>query len=92
MPRPLNLADVLEAISDAVPDPTVRGEGKNSGTRYALPGKGQLPLVRAIQVLKQHGYEGWLMFEHEKHWLPEIEEPEVAFPAFIEWVRPLIGR
>jgi sugar phosphate isomerase/epimerase len=73
-------------LKDAIADATHK-----EGWRYAVPGKGELPLVRAIDILKQHRYDGWLMFEHEKHWLPEIEEPEVAFPAFIAWARPLIA-
>jgi sugar phosphate isomerase/epimerase len=79
-------------LSDSIADPAVRGEGKEGGRRYAAPGQGQLPLAHSINILKQHGYDGWLMFEHEKHWLPEIEEPEVAFPAFMAWARPLIGK
>jgi sugar phosphate isomerase/epimerase len=76
-------------ISDNNPDPSVSTADK--GGKYALPGKGKLPLGHAIGVLKQNGYDGWLMFEHEKHWLPNIEEPEVAFPAFIQWIRPILG-
>jgi sugar phosphate isomerase/epimerase len=79
-------------ISDSVSDAKTQGESKEGGRRYALPGEGQLPLAHAIEVLKRNRYDGWLMFEHEKHWLPEIEEPEIAFPAFIKWVRPLIGQ
>jgi sugar phosphate isomerase/epimerase len=73
-------------LKDAMADPTHK-----EGWRYAIPGKGQLPLAHAIGILKQHGYDGWLMFEHEKHWLPDIEEPEVAFPAFIQWIRPILA-
>lgn len=59
------------------------------GWRYTLPGEGQLPLAEAIRLLKSHGYAGWLQFEHEKRWHPELLEPEVAFPAFVRWVRSL---
>jgi len=60
------------------------------GWHYVLPGTGQLPLAEAIALLKQAGYDGWIMFEHEKRWHPELPDPEVAFPAFVRWVKPLV--
>jgi sugar phosphate isomerase/epimerase len=61
------------------------------GWRYVIPGTGQLPLVPAIALLKAKGYNGWLVFEHEKRWHPELLEPQDIFPAFVEWARPLVG-
>jgi sugar phosphate isomerase/epimerase len=76
-------------VKDAVYDPT-HPEAMTDGWRYVLPGQGQLPLVEAIDVLKQNGYAGWILFENEKRWHPNLAEPEVAFPAFASWVEPLI--
>ena len=45
----------------------------------------------AIALLKDNGYDGWIMFEHEKRWHPELEDPAVIFPQFVGWARPLIG-
>jgi sugar phosphate isomerase/epimerase len=75
-------------VKDAVEDAAAGGDG----WRYVLPGTGVLPLAAAIGLLRQHGYDGWLLFEHEKRWHPTLPEPEVAFPAFVQWVRPLIGK
>ena len=61
------------------------------GWRYVPPGTGQLPLAEAIALLKKNGYTGWLMFEHEKRWHPELPEPDVVFPVFVKWIRPLIA-
>jgi sugar phosphate isomerase/epimerase len=61
------------------------------GWRYVAPGTGQLPLAEAIALLKAHGYDGWLLFEHEKRWHPDLPEPEEMFPKFVAWVRPLIA-
>jgi len=58
---------------------------------YVLPGEGQLPLAEAIRLLHQHGYDGWLLFEQEKRWIPSLTEPEVSFPAFAKWARALIA-
>jgi sugar phosphate isomerase/epimerase len=77
-------------LKDAAYDPE-HAQAMEDGWRYVLPGTGQLPLVEAITLLKHHGYDGWLMFEHEKRWHPELPEPEIAFPAFVKWIVPLIS-
>ena len=77
-------------VKDAVYDPD-HEQAMQDGWHYVLPGEGQLPLAEAIALLKQHGYDGWVMFEHEKRWHPDLQEPEVAFPAFVKWIRPLIS-
>jgi len=65
-------------------------DGKKVGWRYVLPGTGDLPLAESIALLKANGYNGWLLCEHEKRWHPELMEPEVIFPAFVQWAKKLI--
>ena len=77
-------------VKDAVYDPQ-HAQAMRDGWRYVPPGAGQLPLEEAIALLKGHGYDGWIMFEHEKRWHPELAEPEEIFPIFPTWVRPLLG-
>jgi sugar phosphate isomerase/epimerase len=84
-------------IKDAVFDPnhpqamSENFDGKVVvGWRYTIPGSGQLPLAEAIALLKSKGYDGWLMFEHEKRWHPDLLEPEDILPAYANWVRTLI--
>jgi len=74
-------------VKDAVYEPKHELAMKD-GWRYMLPGKGQLPLPEALALLKQNGYDGWVVFEHEKRWHPTLPEPEEAFPAFMKWIRP----
>jgi len=45
-------------------------------------GAGDLPLVEILTRFKRDGYNGYLSFEWEKRWNPEIEEPERAFPQY----------
>ncbi len=73
-------------IKDAVYDPQ-HELAMDDGWHYVMPGTGQLPLAEAIHLLQKNGYSGWLQFEHEKRWHPELLEPEVVFPAFAKWVR-----
>ncbi|MCP4168612.1 MAG: sugar phosphate isomerase/epimerase [Chloroflexi bacterium] len=76
-------------VKDAVYNRT-HPKAMEDGWRYVLPGQGELPLADALTLLKRNGYDGWILFEHEKRWRPNLPEPEVAFPAFVEWVRPLL--
>jgi sugar phosphate isomerase/epimerase len=49
--------------------------------------QGDVPLVEVLRLLSSGGYDGWIAFEWEKRWHPEIEEPEVALPDFIRVLR-----
>ncbi len=76
-------------IKDAVYG-TGHEHAMDDGWRYVESGTGQLPLAEAICLLKHQGFDGYLIFEHEKRWHRELPEPEEIFPKFISWVRPLI--
>jgi len=83
-------------LKDAVyvpADPTAsKGEfGNGSGWRDVFAGEGDLPLAECIAILKRNNYTGWLLYEYEKHWQPQLPDPEIAFPKFIEWIKPLIA-
>lgn len=77
-------------IKDAVFQPE-HPLAMGDGWRYVLPGEGTLPLAEGVQLLLANGYEGWFNFEHEKRWHPELEEPEVVFPAYVRWARRVMG-
>lgn len=57
------------------------------GPRYCVVGEGDVPLEEVLRLLHAGGYDGWLSFEWEKKWHPEIEEPEVALPAYVRNMR-----
>ncbi len=61
------------------------------GWRYTLPGAGMLPLKEAVEELIASGYSGWMVFEHEKRWHPNLPKPELAFAAFTRWARGELG-
>jgi glucosamine-6-phosphate deaminase len=50
-----------------------------------LPGEGDVPATRTLAWLREAGYDGWISFEWEKRWHPEIAPPEVALPRFVRW-------
>lgn len=53
----------------------------------ALTGEGNFPLGEIVTVMNKIKYHGFVSFEWEKKWHPEIEPPEVAIPHFAEWFR-----
>lgn len=66
---------------------------KGGKIRYVPVGQGDIPLIDAIKSLREIGYQGFLTFEWEKRWHPDLEEPEVVFPHFSTtlqaWLRGL---
>lgn len=75
-------------VKDAVYDPDQENAMKD-GWKYVPPGTGQLPLEKALNLLKERGYEGYVMFEHEKRWHPTLPEPEDIMPMFVNWFKGL---
>jgi sugar phosphate isomerase/epimerase len=60
------------------------------GHQLCLPGTGDIPITETVEVLSKGGYTGYYAFEWEKKWHPEIEEPETAFPAYIEFMNNIL--
>lgn len=58
------------------------------GTLVML-GEGEYPLLDAFKALKRMKFNGYVSIEWEKAWHPEIEDPEVALPQAIEYMKRL---
>ncbi len=57
-----------------------------SGTvEYVLTGQGEFPFDAMFAALDTVHYEGFLSFEWEKLWHPELAPPDVALPHFMNW-------
>ena len=54
-----------------------------------LAGRGSVSFAETLGVIETLNYDGYVSFEWEKYWHPEIEEPEVALPDFISAIRKL---
>ena len=77
-------------IKDAVYEPE-HPQSMGDGWRYVLPGTGKVPIGECVRLLRAAGYDGWLVFEHEKRWVPSLAEPEEAFPAYARWARSVLA-
>jgi sugar phosphate isomerase/epimerase len=64
-----------------IKDSTVFNE---KGFDIELLGEGIVPVADCIALLKSGGYDGYLSFEWEKFWNPDIPEPEVAIPHYVK--------
>ena len=65
-----------------------------AGSEHWLPvlaGDGRVSFAEAVATLGALNYDGFVSFEWEKFWHPEIEEPEIALPDFINAIRELVG-
>lgn len=63
-------------------------------SEYWLPvlvGQGNVSFAETLAVIEKSQYDAYVSFEWEKYWHPEIEEPDVALPNFINAVRNLTG-
>ena len=64
-----------------------------TGSEHWLPvlaGNGRVSFSEAVAVIRELNYDGFVSFEWEKYWRPEIEAPEVALPDFINAIRNLV--
>ena len=52
-----------------------------------LPGEGVVPMGDIYRTLVADGYSGWYSLEWEKMWHPELPEPEVAFPLYVDYMK-----
>ena len=61
-----------------------------SGSEHWLPvlaGTGRVSFAEVVAALADLNYDGFVSFEWEKYWHPEIEAPEIALPDFINAYR-----
>lgn len=59
--------------------------------KYVLTGRGTVPVKKQIEALQSIGYTGYLCFEWEKVWHPDLEEPEIAIADYADVVRGYLG-
>lgn len=62
-----------------------------TGFDLKLMGQGRLPVREFVAFLTKVGYDGYVSFEWEKAWHPEIEEPEVALPQYADYMTRLLA-
>lgn len=61
-----------------------------TGFDLVLTGTGNVDIDGFFAFLHGVDYDGYVSFEWEKAWHPDIEEPEVAIPHFAEYAKKLV--
>jgi sugar phosphate isomerase/epimerase len=54
---------------------------------FAFVGEGVVPVREMIEILKTNGWEGFLSFEWERGWHPEIAACDLAFPSYVSYMK-----
>lgn len=84
------IEDAARIVSPYLAHVHLRDARPNEGFEHWLPvlaGRGNVSFAKTVKALEGIGYDGYISFEWEKYWQPQIEEPEVAFPDFIEAIQ-----
>jgi sugar phosphate isomerase/epimerase len=71
-------------IKDGRPNPAA---ARPEEWALTLLGEGAVPVPAILRLLADGGYTGQLSVEWEKHWHPELEEPELALPQHARVLR-----
>lgn len=69
---------------------SARNDASDTGADFKLIGEGDIPIHEVLSDLYAGGYHGWITFEWEKYWHPEIEEPEIAVPQFMNAITTMM--
>ena len=81
-----SIVDAAREIGPYLAHVHLRDARAVKGEEHWLPvlaGAGDVSFDEAVKALNNLDYDGYVSFEWEKYWHPEIEEPEVALPNFV---------
>ncbi len=71
-------------VKDSVPT-------ADGGHQYVFLGEGDVPVKTMLDLLVAGGYTGYAILEWEKRWIPDLPEPELAFPQYVAKMREWLG-
>lgn len=78
-----DITNVYDALKPYLYHVHLKDAKKNEGKLdYVFLGKGDVPIMSAIELLAKNNYKGYYSFEWEKLWHPEIADPAEAFADF----------
>ena len=58
----------------------------DDATHFNLIGEGSLPVGSMMQALSSIDYDGFLSLEWKPEWMPDLTDPEVIFPHFVNYM------
>jgi len=90
-----SITDAADVVGPYLRHVHLRDARAVTGSDHWLPvlaGKGSVSFDEAVAALESLNYTGFISFEWEKYWHPEIEEPEIALPDFVKAMEGLMSR
>lgn len=62
----------------------------DGGHAYCLIGDGDIPIGDIVNRMHADGFGGYYSLEWEKKWVPTLEEPDVALPAYKAYMQKIM--
>jgi len=75
----------IKNLGDYVRHVHMRDSGDNGA--YELIGEGTMPIAEFMRALSSVNYHGFISLEWKPEWLSELQEMDVIFPYFVEYMR-----
>jgi len=85
--------EVFPRISDRIVHVHIKDFIMVEGKRvFVRPGEGIVPICRVVKDLETIGYQGYISIEWEKMWRPELEDPDIVIPLYIDYIKKCLQK
>lgn len=79
-----------ENLKDYICHLHIKDSVLNQGTiQYKMLGEGDIPVKEVIHLLKENEFSGFVSLEWVKRWNMELEEPNIVFARFIDYIKTM---
>jgi sugar phosphate isomerase/epimerase len=87
----ISIAETYKALKEHICHVHIKDSIEKDGKIiYKMLGYGDVPVIEALNLLKEGGYKGHLSLEWVKRWLSDLEEPGIVFSHFINRVKSAV--
>ena len=89
-----SIAESARQVAPYLAHVHLRDAREVKGQEHWLPvlaGRGAVSFAAVVRALRGLAYDRFVSFEWEKYWHPEIEEPEVALPDFVQAMNAILN-
>ncbi|MFA5657719.1 MAG: TIM barrel protein, partial [Oscillospiraceae bacterium] len=59
---------------------------ENGRVKYKMMGQGDVPVSKALKLLKDNGYSSFVTLEWVKRWCPDLEDAGIVFSHFSNYI------
>jgi len=83
-------SDTYAKLKDYIKHIHIKDSVMNNGVvKYKMLGEGDIPVREVIAILKENNFNGFISLEWVKRWNMELEEPNIVFARFIDFIKNL---